>query len=128
MLNIMQFTQAERQQLDQMDAKQFVLDMFGWTAEKYHVFQYNAAQNYLVFYTNNDSELIDRYTRCKSFWAWWKNGFANRDVEFMYWDLNDRPSEEWFSKYLEVHDTLKLSQTIYPGAAVWDEIRKEERL
>lgn len=125
MLNSIRFTQAEEHLLVQMEAKEYVLTMFDLQAEQYHEMQYNAAHNYLIYYTNNDEQLIEKFMRCKSFWDWWKNGYANRDIEFMLWDCTQVHSSTWFNHYLQIHDSRSLAETVYPGAAVWREMKKE---
>lgn len=118
-------TNAELLQLKQMDAQHYVCEMFGWDEDDYGAQMLDAGAAYLKVYCQRLPGLDVKMAKCESFWQWWCNHYGNRNIQFMHWDCTQVDCTLWLQYYRDLHNPNILAQHIYPGAAVWNEIKRK---
>lgn len=84
---------------------------------KYAEMQYNAGVEYLRLYIPNDAWGRDELERNKTYWAWWRNQWAQRDERFLA-EVRGNVSLQLKCYKNEYHNPARLSNEIYPCGIV----------
>jgi hypothetical protein len=93
-----------------------VLAFLEWNEEQLFNFIHTSGCQYLQHYIPTDPEGIDELIESKTFWAWWKNHWFNRDRTFC---MNENLTiEERRSDYGTLHNPEFLAKEIYPNSIV----------
>lgn len=103
-----------------------ICKLLNWTEMQYNEFMYNCGRCYLIYFTNNDEDAINRLERSRMFWNWWKNGFALRDAVYLESDVARLHYENRMLLYLHMHDALALSEEIKPNSIILKDAFKKE--
>lgn len=98
--------------------KQEITRLLGWTELEYATFQYETGLAYLREYIPGDVEAIHALETSRIFWAWWKNHWIQRDMQFLHNISSICPVQDLRRYYLGWHDVEHLIKTIYPNAVV----------
>lgn len=107
-------TRAEREAA----LKQRVIKLLKWTDEQWAWFQYRQGLAYLEHYIPGDQYCFDKLSASKTFWAWWRNHWCNRDESFLDCNIVHLSSDLIEQIYRELHDGRKLSGNIAPSKTV----------
>lgn len=106
-----------------ISAQQEVQKMLNWSDMEYSTFQYETGMEYLHWYIPSDTKSIALLERSRSFWAWWKKRWNDRDIEFIN-NIQDIRSIHRESIYIAHHSPCLLSHRIYPSKVIWQQALK----
>lgn len=98
-----------------------VCQMLRYSELEYGQLQYNAGLSYLMEYLK-DEYYAEQVSKSRRFWAWWRNHWMLRDEAFVEHVQTKGMSVTLFEDfYLELHNGVKLTESIHPNAAVLEE-------
>ena len=125
----LQLTLPERQEMLQQDAANYVQALFGWSEQRFKAFGAGLAHNYCFHYTNGNTQLMHDMMDTDAFWAWFINGFHNRNVQFMEAHQSGAVNPYTpYNEYLTHYQNAKvLAQQIYPGPEVWAQVNRRAK-
>jgi hypothetical protein len=75
--------QAARIKAEQQQAKAQVMRMLNWNDQQFANFQFEMGFEYLKFWIGEDQFGFAELPQTASFWAWWRNHWHKRDLEFI---------------------------------------------
>ena len=119
----MKTTHTQQRKDEAKSLKQQIMELLQWKEQTYCDHQYNTGLQYLYLYIPGDPIGMEYLTRSKIFWNWWKNKWADRDLEFIEWFEPKRNAgklklQSMVVLYLQHHDAQMLSEDIKPCAVV----------
>jgi hypothetical protein len=92
-----------------------------WNELQYGRLQYNAGLAYLIAYLK-DEYYAEQVSKSKRFWSWWKNHWTLRDEAFTEHVESKGISVTTLEDlYLELHNGVRLTESIHPNAVVLEE-------
>lgn len=96
-----------------------VCQLLNWSADDFNQFFYETAISYLEAYFDNDEEAINKLSKRKEFWKWFRNHWTYRDQVF-YESLMLESCDQCFRLeiYQGLHSAKVLACDIYPSSTV----------
>jgi 3'-phosphoadenosine 5'-phosphosulfate sulfotransferase (PAPS reductase)/FAD synthetase len=101
------------------DLQAEIIKLLHWSEEELSQFIFESGLAYLEAYFIGDADAIDKVSRFKAFWNWFKNHWTYRDQAFLEccW-LDDMPIEFRLKMYQSLHKPEVLACEIYPSSTV----------
>lgn len=96
-----------------------ILQLLNWSQEDLAAFIYEVGMEYLSAYFKEDEEAIDRLSRRREFWNWFKNHWSYRDQSFFESFVLDQCSHSYrLLMYRTLHSPSILACDIFPSRQV----------
>jgi len=95
-----------------------VCELLNWDELQYAEYQYKAGLQYLQHYIPNDPAGIDMLAGNKIYWAWWKNRWADRDLQFCNPGTPMLSMATRKKMYDLLHNPAFLAKEIWPNGIV----------
>lgn len=114
----MQKTTVELRAEQTSSLKQQVCQLLEWDELQYAEHQYNTGLQYLQHYIPRDPAGIDQLAANKIYWNWWKNRWADRDLQFCNPGTPMLTMKTRLAMYRLLHNPAFLAKEIWPNSIV----------
>ena len=76
-------THVQRIKAENQQIKTQIEQLLGWDNATFCHFQFNAGLRYLQDEIDLDALAIQEMAEMQTFWAWWRNQWVKRDIQFL---------------------------------------------
>jgi len=104
-----------------------IMRLLKWDDLQYGNLQYESGMAYLNEYLYGDAHTVDKLSRSKVFWLWWRNHWTNRDEQFIdiHKSVTINSYEVRRQLYEQFNEGEMLAECIHPNSVVLNETYAE---